>query len=105
MPLVPSWPRPMSLRLRIALAFAVLVLTSATCTILIGNAIFGRKARELAQARLELDLEVVRGALRARAVLAGWLVRAGETEAIGFEGEWYRLVGSSERAAQRGWRA
>ncbi len=65
MRLVPSWPRPMSLRLRIALAFAILVLTSATCTILIGNAIFGRKARELAQARLELDLEVVKEALRA----------------------------------------
>ncbi|HVO09802.1 MAG TPA: ATP-binding protein [Vicinamibacteria bacterium] len=55
----------MSLRLRIALAFAILVLTSATCTILIGNAIFGRKARELAQARLELDLEVAREALGA----------------------------------------
>src|SRR5512142_749841 len=65
MRLVPSWPRPMSLRLRIALAFAILVLTSATCTILIGNAIFGRKARELAQARLELDLEVVQEALSA----------------------------------------
>ncbi len=72
MRLVPRWPRPMSLRARIALAFAVLVLTSATCTILIGNAIFGRKARELARARLELDLQVIGEALRAhQALLAG----------------------------------
>ena len=71
MPLVPSWPRPMSLRLRIALAFAILVLTSATCTILIGNAIFGRKARELARARLELDLQLMGEAVASHAAPRG----------------------------------
>jgi signal transduction histidine kinase len=51
--------RHLSHRSQIALAFVALILSSASCTILIGNAIFGRKANELAQARLELDLKVV----------------------------------------------
>jgi two-component system NtrC family sensor kinase len=63
----------MSLRMRIALSFVILILTSATCTILIGNAIFGRKARELAQARLELDLEVMEQELHAHEALLGTL--------------------------------
>ncbi|HXY42012.1 MAG TPA: ATP-binding protein [Vicinamibacteria bacterium] len=105
----------MSLRLRIALAFAILVLVSATCTILIGNAIFGRKARELAQARLELDLAVVSKALGAHeaslltlaASLAIVLSRDGgepdrrlcEAAAAGPTVEWVAVVDARRRQA------
>ncbi len=72
--LAPSWPRPTSLRARIALAFVVLILTSATCTIVIGNAIFARKANELARARLQADLNVAEALMLTRQALLRALV-------------------------------
>ncbi len=78
-----TWPSHLSHRSRIALAFVALILTSASCTILIGNAVFGRKARELARARLQLDLEVVEQVLLGRLDLLRWLASslAGMAEA------------------------
>jgi signal transduction histidine kinase len=75
----------LSLRGRLIAAFAVLIVSSATCTMLIGNLVFGQKVVELATAKMEVGLQVAEislsghlARLRLLATAQADRVRAGE---------------------------
>jgi len=77
--------RRLSLRGRLIAAFVALIVSSATCTIFIGNAVFGQKVVELATAKMEVGLQVAEislaghlSRLRLLALVQADRVRAGE---------------------------
>ena len=54
----PRWLRKLSLKTRLIAAFTILIVTSASATIGIGNAVFGRRVVELAASTMAVNLRV-----------------------------------------------